>query len=170
MRSGTLLKCDFKSARSVEPFGYLAQMLPRHQKLGHSFVWELVLEGTELEDYEETQFLDFQDVHRAKRILGEDVPFVVSCYGVMQENLTPELARTLAKKVVGTAEVINFNLPEGENVSVTIAYQMWKEFGLVKEIKIHSASEQAFWDGQSFPYLGLTDDITLSTSVRSDPY
>jgi len=166
IRSKTLLKCDFKSPDAVVPFAYLAQMLPSHQKLGHAFVKELVIEGAVLDPEEACDLLTMHDVFQAKQLLGNDVPFVVSCYGVTEDNLTPDLSRILAHKVVGIAGFINFNLPDQKHVPVEIAVLLWEEFGLVTEFWIHSEAEKAFLGRQSFPYLGLTDDLGLSTQFN----
>lgn len=166
-RSGIFLKCDFKSPRCIEAFAYLAQAIPKDQKVGHAFVKELVVPGTNLAQCCVDELITFEQVKQARQLLGgKEVPFIVSCHGVTYSNITDEMVHKLAQKAVGKAEFFNLNLPDGGNPPVRYAQLVWETYGLVPEVRIHTKADKDYWEEQLFPWIGLTDDPDLATVIN----
>lgn len=165
--SGVFLKLDFKTPRVVEPFAFQSQVVPPHQKVGHAFVAELVVGNPKPSlEFCPNELITLKEVEKARAILGEGVPFIVSANGVTYENLTPELVDELAMKVVGHAEFFNLNLPNGGNPPTQYAEMLWTQYGLVPEIRIQTRHDRDYWNAQKFPYIGLTDDPDLATVIK----
>lgn len=57
---------------------------------------ELVVSGRTLNHFCVDELISFEQVARIRELIGRDVPFIVSCYGVTYENLNEELVDRLA--------------------------------------------------------------------------
>lgn len=160
---GVFLKFDFKTPSVIEKFAQLGEDIPPHRKMGHAFVKELVVEGTELASHEKKDLSSIAQVDKAKKLL-DDAPFQVSCKGVTLENLDHDMVDRLAGKVKGHAEILNFNLPNHQNPPLKIAKYLWEKYGLVTEIKIGNQKDKKFWDKAGIPYFGSSDNREYATS------
>jgi len=159
---GVFLKFDFKTPLVIDEFTELGKDIPSQRSMGHAFVKELEMEGTELKPYQKKEQLSMEDVARAKELLG-GAPFQVSCRGVTLENLDYKQVDQIAEKVKGIADIVNFNLPKGQKTPLHIAKYMWKKYGIVTEIKINSPKDREFWDKAGIPYFGSSDKKEYAT-------
>ena len=167
LQSGVFIKFDFKCPAVVDSFASLAAPFPFAQKMGHMFLQELKVDDAPVPPYQKDIFLTLDDLDRARRLMGGDVPMQVSCFGVTQENLTPALAERFACALHGKAQYINFFLPGRQNPPVAISKMLWEKYGLVTEVKIDSDADKRYWDAQGIPYLGSTNNNALATTIAS---
>jgi len=160
---GVFLKFDFKTPSVIEKFARLGEGIPPYRKMGHAFVKELVVEGTELESYQKKELISIAQVDKAKNLL-DGAPFQVSCHGVTLENLDYAMVDRLANRVKGHAEILNFNLPNNQNPPLHIVKYLWEKYGLATEIKIGDQKDKKFWDKAGIPYFGSADKREYATS------
>ncbi|MCD4785217.1 MAG: tyrosine-protein phosphatase [Candidatus Eremiobacteraeota bacterium] len=159
---GVFIKFDFKTPLVIDEFTKLGKDIPFHRKMGHAFVKELEMEGTELKPFQTKEQLSLEDVARAKELLG-GAPFQVSCRGVTLKNLDHKQVDRIAEKVKGIAEIVNFNLPKGQKTPLHIVKYMWKKYGITTEIKINSPKDREFWEKAGIPYFGSSDKNEYAT-------
>ena len=55
-----------------------------------------MVSGRTLNHFCVDELISFEQVARIRELIGRDVPFIVSCYGVTYENLNEELVDRLA--------------------------------------------------------------------------
>ncbi len=156
------IKFDFKNAKVIDVFANLGKDIPPYRKMGHAFVKELEFGNVKLKPFQEKEQIPLKDVKRAKSLLG-NAPFEVSCRGISLSNLNFKLVDEIAHKVKGIAEVVNFNLPKGEKVPVSIAKYMWNKYKIATEVKIDSPKDKDRWDKAGIPYFGTSDNPKLAT-------
>lgn len=141
LKRGGFLRLGFRSRHEVNLLASLARVVPVHQKMGFLELRELgAVNGPGLTD------LDL-----ARHLLGP-VPFEVRCGGLTVEALTPEKVEQLAELLNGKAEVIDLNLPDGQNPSESVLRKFY-EHGLVCRVRFTKAQPKSYWDNLELGYL-----------------
>ncbi|HEY4003348.1 MAG TPA: PilZ domain-containing protein [Candidatus Xenobia bacterium] len=154
------LKIVFEGPEVVNVLASMSRAIPHHRKMGQACVRELDVTGGE-----RPCALSLADVDRARVLMGGGVFFELTCQGVTRQNLTDDLADALAEKVRGHGEVLNFNLPHGDNPPLSIVRRLWEKHRLVSALRIHCKADKVWWDAQQIPYVGVADHRKLATPL-----
>jgi len=144
LRHSKFLRLDFGSPQEVSVLASMARVLPVQQKIGSMPLRELstTQEGLEL-----------SELRRARRLLGP-VPFEVRASGLRLADLTPARVDQIIATLKGEAEVVDFNLPEGQNPPVEVVQRL-ANAGLACTLRIPDEAARSQWDALGVGYCGI---------------
>lgn len=141
LKRGGFVRLGFRTREEIDMLASLARVVPVHQKMG--FV--------ELRELGCANGLSLADLEQARHLLGP-VPFEVRAGGLSAAALTPEKVEQLAELLNGKAEVIDLNLPDGQNPSEQVVRKFW-ERGLACRVRFTKAQPKSLWDNLELGYL-----------------
>lgn len=130
LRDGSFVRLDFGSLREIKILASMARVVPKHQKLGSLALRELCFGG-------ESCATNLEDLRLARRLLGP-APFEVRASGLTRQDLTPERVAQIAQLVKGEAEIVDLNLPNGENPPREVIQQLARA-GLACTVRLSQA-------------------------------
>lgn len=97
--------------------------------------------------------LTLAQLKRSRQLLGP-VPFEVRASGLKREDFTSKRVDELIAQVRGQAEVLDLNLPNGENPPVEVVQQLAKA-GIACTLRLADDSAVSYWNSLGIGYLGL---------------
>ncbi len=145
LREGAFLRLDFGSDREIDVLASMARVIPADQKMGSLQLRELTFDGS--------GGLSLAQLKRARQLLGP-VPFEVRASGLKREDLTSRRVDELIAQVRGQVEVLDLNLPGGENPPVEVVQQLAKA-GIACTLRLADDSAVSYWNSLGIGYLGL---------------
>ena len=119
--------------------------------MGHFYAAELSFNQGALKSWEKKELIPLNAIERVRKIMGVRLVFLVSCTGLLYKDLNEAMLDNIAKKIKGKTRLINFNLPDQQNISPHMARYMFQKHGLITEIKINNQSDLDFWNKQNVP-------------------
>lgn len=170
--TGTFVKFDIKSVDTLGWVEEQAKRLKPEQRMLHAFVSEVradAIMGPSVErlyqDGPQTVFenVPLERLREMKEHL-DGIPIQVSCRGftvseLMQaENGRFPIIDQLCERIIGVAEVLNFNV---KNMPLEAVFYVWKKYGLMVERNIDAGEGAPY----GVPFLGRSDKMEEATII-----